>query len=234
MQELNYSDSATLFTNSDISLKSFIFLLILVPIGAFVVATIMNTLSSQVSRIAAYHKNEGLKTRVKNLINVYFSIGVIMYLYGAITLLATIDGVRLSDSNIAYVIIIVAGMLPVSIRIITTTQLVLTTKLEESMGIDFRTNRERYLSLLNSYLSVVLAISVFGAVYMLVLIMDGTPMVKQLPEKLTFDTIGTVYVILAAIIFPIISATIGELMRYIVFKLYESDKNILPDDFFLD
>ena len=227
-------NSSSIFAGVNIDFNDFVLLIILVPIAALIIAIIMDKLSSQVSKIAVYHINEKLIERICKLFGVYFSIECILYLYGAITLIGTMDGVKLSDPNIAYVIIIVACILPISVRIITTTHMISTTEYETAMGIDFKTNRERYLSLLNSYLSIVLTISIFSLVYLLIFVKDGLEFKTLIPDELTFNTYGLICVIIGAIIFPIVSATFGEFMRYAVFRVHEHFGSKLPKTLLID
>ena len=232
---LTPSNSSSIFAGLDIGLRTSFLLFILVPIAGLVIAAIMNHLSSQVSRIAVYHAEEPMHERIRNLFSVYFSMGCIMYAYGAITLVSTVDGVRLSDPNIAFVIIVVACMLPLAVRIITTTQMVSTSKLEQCMEIGIETIRERYLSLLNSYFSIVLTVAIFGVVYLFKLMMDGEELNTMVSAELTFSTTGLFYVLAGSLIFPLAAATIGELMRYVVVRIYGRLLGIeLPDGLMIE
>lgn len=119
---------------------------------------IMRQLSRQISKLGAYHskKREGFLERTWKLCVTYAYVLLLLYGFVIVTILSFINLENIQDLGLFICFLGATCLLLISVRILTTTGLIKTSNLENSMGISWRNFRERTFSAMYSFLVIVL------------------------------------------------------------------------------
>ena len=224
-----YNSSDVSVLDVDISNITSINIFILILIGLFLCAItpfVLQKFSQEISRLSIFHVDEGYKKRIRKLYLTYLQIMTLSWIFIVISLFSFVS---LDNINILFYTLISSSVLSLTVRIMVTTGLINCSQLENELEMDWKQIRERILSSLFST-TVIIVIIAFLGIFMLSMFMLSNDYVSY-SEKgilITLDTaifglkLGSLW-----LVYPLILATIGEGLRFLISKIYPPPEELI-------
>lgn len=207
-----------------LSFWEYILLFILMIVLCIICVFLLNTFSLTTSKLGMYHKNESKLERFQNL---YFTYLTLLFLLTIFILISTFSFFNfVNDLNIFIFGLAAACILLLAIRIFITTGLISVGESESIEGFHWKQAKERVLSTLYSLLVTIIILICFGIIVITLDISSNTgEKINKLMSANFYVNFSFVKLFICSLTFPLFIASVGELLRFIISKIYEPPNN---------
>ncbi|MCD4679586.1 MAG: hypothetical protein K8S00_04295 [Bacteroidales bacterium] len=207
-----------------LSLGEYILLIFLIIGLCFLCVFLLNTFSLTTSKLGMYHITESRLERFKNLYVTYLTL---LFLLTTFILISTYSFFNMvNDLNVFTFGLATACILLLSIRIYVTTGLIAVEKIEDDEGFDWKQAKERILSTLYSLLVTIIILICFGIILItLDFSSNHDTKINELMSVNFYVNFSFVKLFICSLTFPLVIASVGELLRFITSNIYKHPSN---------